>query len=305
MNDVPADNVKPVDTSLSLTSSGAGIIPALKVAHLWHRDTELVSGGDDVAWLTLVLSDKQVVERYAHGVWSRRPSKVGMVTVTDPDELTRITIRGEANVARLFVPLSNLADVLGINRRPKVKARFNEQEPRLECCMQRALVAWHQGSLMDPLLSSSIVLVLSKAIIEPPFQADGHAVGGLSRRHLRRVEELIESCLSAPIASSPSLNELAAEAGLSVHHFAREFRRATGATPYAYTLRRRLDRARELVVGSQIPIARIGTVSGFPSAAHFTDRFHREMGALPGALRRAAQTRNLSRTIPEDLYQPA
>ena len=289
MNDVPADGTRPADTSLSLAGRDADRPPLLKVAHLRHRDTELVSGGDDIAWLTLVLSDKQIVERNTRGVWSRRPSKVGVVTVTNPDELTRITIRGEAKVARLFVPISNLADVFGINQRPNVKARFNEQEPRLERCVQRALVAWHQGNHMDPLLSSSIALVLSNAIIESPFQGDSRAAGGLSRRQLRRVEELIESRSSAPVASSPSLSELAAEAGLSVHHFAREFRRTTGATPYAYTLRRRLDRARALVVGSRTPLAQIGTVSGFPSAAHFSERFHREMGVTPGALRRATQ----------------
>ena len=54
-------------------------------------------------------------------------------------------------------------------------------------------------------------------------------------------------------------------------------------------LRRRLEHARQLVLNSGLPLAHIGTLSGFPSTAHFADRFYREMGASPGALRRAAR----------------
>lgn len=285
-----ADGVKSVDGSLSLSDQAINSTLPLTIGHLHHRDIELIAGGGDTAWLTLVLSEKQFVECYSRGVWSYRPSKVGLVSVTDPNELTRIIIRGGANVARLFVPLASLAEAAGSHRHPTIKALFNEREPRLARCAQRGLVALHQGDHTDPLLLSSIVLELSSAMVEKPLQSGGVAVGGLSRRQLRRVEELIESRLSSPVASSPSLSELAAEASLSMHHFAREFRRTTGATPYAYALRRRLDRARGLVVGSEIPIAKIGALLGFPSAAHFSDRFQREMGVAPRALRRAAQS---------------
>lgn len=130
---------------------------------------------------------------------------------------------------------------------------------------------------------------ISRTLVEQPSRGTSRAVGGLSRRQLRRVKELIESRVSAPVASSPSLGELGAEAGLSVHHFAREFRRTMGVTPYSYMLRRRLERARWLVIHSTLSMARVGALSGFPSPAHFADRFHREMGVPPGALRRAAR----------------
>lgn len=261
----------------------------LTIDHWRHGDAEFTVGGDDTASLTLILSEGQVVERRSRGMWSRSPSRLGFVTVKDPDELATFAIRGQANVAKLFIPMINLADAAGLNRRPNIQARFIEREPDLERCAQRALVALHQGDGVDPLLLSSIVTVLSKTLIEQPFQGSNHAVGGLSRRQLRRVEELIDSRLSAPIASSPSLGDLAVEASLSLHHFAREFRRTMGVTPYAYMLRRRLERARRFVMDTTLPLARIGALSGFPSPAHFADRFYREMGVPAGALRRAAQ----------------
>ncbi len=261
----------------------------LTITHWRHGDAEVAAGGDGIACLTLILSEGQIVERKSRGAWSHRPSRLGLVTVKDPEELTRFSIRGQTNVAKLLVPVANLADAAGLNRRPNIKARFIEPEPELARCAQRALVALHQGDGADPLLLSSIVMELSKTMIEQPFGGSNRAVGGLSRRQLRRVEELIESRLSAPVASSPSLSDLAAEASLSLHHFAREFRRTTGVTPYAYMLRRRLERARRLVIHSTLSLARVGKLSAFPSAAHFADRFHRQMGVPPGALRRAAQ----------------
>ena len=261
----------------------------LTIAHWRHGDTEVTIGGDDAACLTLVLSETQAVERWGAGAWSHKPSGLGLITVVNPDEPTRFSIRGKAAVAQVFVPLTNLAEASGLEGRPNVMARFLEKDPELERCAQRALVALHEGVGSDPLLLSSIVMRLSGALIEQPARHGSRAVGGLARRQLRRVEELIESRLLGPVASSPSLSQLAAEANLSLHHFAREFRRTTGVTPYAYMLRRRLERARHLVVHSSLPLAQVGLQSGFPSPAHFADRFQREMGVPPSVLRRAAQ----------------
>ena len=261
----------------------------LTIDHSRHGDAEFSVGGGDAAWLVLIISEGQTAERKVAGVWSHRVARVGLVTVTNPDELTQFSIRGQANVARLLIPLSSIASQMESQSRLNVKARFEETEPNLERCAKRALVAMRQGRAVDPLFSSSLMLDLSRTLVEQPLRGDARAIGGLSRRQLRRVEELIESRVSAPVATNPSLSELAAHADLSVHHFAREFHRTTGATPYGYMLRRRLERARRLVVASVIPLARVGALAGFSSPAHFADRFRREMGVSPSALRRAAQ----------------
>lgn len=261
----------------------------LTIAHWRHGDLEATLGGNDAVGLMLILSEGQVVERRRAGVWSHKPSRLGNITVTDPDEATTFAMRGQVNVVKLLIPMAGLSAAAGLDRRPNIIPRFGDPEPELGRCAQRALVALHKGDGSDPLLLSSIVMRLHARLIEQPSSEGDRAVGGLARRQLRRVQELIEACASAPIASSPSLGELAAEANLSVHHFAREFRRSIGVTPYSYMLRRRLDRARQLIIQSSLPLARIGVLSGFPSAAHFTDRFRREMGVSPGALRRAAQ----------------
>lgn len=267
-----------VDPSLPLT-----------IAHCRHGDGEFELGGDDPIGVVLVLSSVHLAERWRAGAWSRRPSRVGNITVTDPCEVTRFAVRGQANVVKLLIPQTQAAAALGLDRLPNVVARFGDPEPAIGRCARRALVALHQGEGSDLLLLSSIALRLCSHLVEQPLRAQGRAVGGLSGGQMRRVKEMIESRASAPVASSPSLGELAAEANLSMHHFAREFRRSTGSTPYGYMLRRRLDCAQQLVVQSGLRLAQVGVLSGFPSPAHFSDRFRREMGVSPGALRRAAQ----------------
>jgi AraC family transcriptional regulator len=53
------------------------------------------------------------------------------------------------------------------------------------------------------------------------------------------IEEYLDGC--------PTLEEMAAVARLSVFHFARQFKAATGLPPYQYVILRRVERARELL----------------------------------------------------------
>ncbi|WP_375459293.1 helix-turn-helix domain-containing protein [uncultured Enterovirga sp.] len=105
----------------------------------------------------------------------------------------------------------------------------------------------YDGDDIDPLLLSSIALRVSSRLIERHDHHHGRASGGLTRLQVLRVQELVAERLGDPVSRSPSLSELAAEANLSLHHFAREFRRSVGCTPFAYMLRQRLERAYRLL----------------------------------------------------------
>lgn len=81
-----------------------------------------------------------------------------------------------------------------------------------------------------------------------------------------------------------SLDMLARETGLSKYHFLRAFVQATGLTPHAYIVQRRLAKARALVTGGTT-IAEAAAAAGFSDQAHFTRHFHRCYGFSPGRLR--------------------
>ena len=93
--------------------------------------------------------------------------------------------------------------------------------------------------------------------------------GGLSGQRLRRVFSFIADNYESDL----SLAELAAVAGVSAFHFAREFKRATGTTPHQYLMKFRVERAKA------------GSRSGFSHQSHFTRLFHKLTGMTPQSYR--------------------
>lgn len=91
--------------------------------------------------------------------------------------------------------------------------------------------------------------------------------------------------IEARLGDSLRLADLSGAVGYSPFHFARLFRRATGETPSAYLMRRRCERAYELIVGSRQGLAEIAYLTGFSSQSHMTQRIRQRYGATPRRLR--------------------
>ena len=83
-----------------------------------------------------------------------------------------------------------------------------------------------------------------------------------------------------------TLTALAEEAGVSRYQFLRSFARATGLTPHAYILQRRINRARQLI-RQGIRLAEAAAQSGFSDQSHMTRLFVRSFGVTPGAYAKA------------------
>jgi len=93
---------------------------------------------------------------------------------------------------------------------------------------------------------------------------------------------LIDDCPS----SSLTLADLARSADLSRYQFLRGFARATGLTPHAYIMQRRLHRARGLI-GRGCTLSEAALESGFSDQSHMTRLFVRSFGMAPGAYAKA------------------
>lgn len=106
---------------------------------------------------------------------------------------------------------------------------------------------------------------------------------GLAPRQERRAKET----LLANIESGISLADLAREAGLSRSHFARAFKATTGLPPHRWLLARRLERACELLLATDLSLDNIAARCGFADQSHFTRAFAKAMGATPGHWRRS------------------
>ena len=104
--------------------------------------------------------------------------------------------------------------------------------------------------------------------------------GGIAPARLRRVNDLIEARLD-----TISVAAMAAEAGLSPYHFAREFKRATGTAPWRHVIARRLARATGLLSDPDLPIAEVARRAGFADARHLNHRMRERLGCSPSQLR--------------------
>jgi len=105
--------------------------------------------------------------------------------------------------------------------------------------------------------------------------------GGLPPAVTRRLREYIDSHLDEGIG----LDTLAGTAGLSVHHFARAFRQSFGEPPHGYVLRRRIERAQEMLKQTEQPLSEIALAVGFSDHSHFARHFRRLVGVTPSAAR--------------------
>ncbi|GBQ90547.1 AraC family transcriptional regulator [Gluconacetobacter johannae DSM 13595] len=94
---------------------------------------------------------------------------------------------------------------------------------------------------------------------------------------LARALRLIEKDIDRPLR----IADIAAAARLSVRQLERLFRRHTGATPAAYLVAARLDRARRLLRQTVMPVTDIGIACGFVSAAHFSTAYRSRFGCAP------------------------
>ncbi|ABS62140.1 helix-turn-helix- domain containing protein AraC type [Parvibaculum lavamentivorans DS-1] len=109
--------------------------------------------------------------------------------------------------------------------------------------------------------------------------------GGLAPWQMRRVVAHIDASLPALVP----LGDIAAIARLSPGYFSRAFKVSFGVTPQTYILRRRIERAQEMMLASSLPLAVIAVDCGFCDQAHFCRLFRRHAGTSPGTWRRTRQ----------------
>lgn len=109
-----------------------------------------------------------------------------------------------------------------------------------------------------------------------------NSYGGLAPWQERRAKELLLANLDGKLG----LEDLAQSCGLSRAHFARAFKASTGVTPMYWLLTQRLQRARNLLLNSGLPIEDIAHHCGFADQSHFTRAFTKHTGSTPGAWRR-------------------
>lgn len=106
---------------------------------------------------------------------------------------------------------------------------------------------------------------------------------GLASWQLRRAIDYIQEHCTRAIR----LEELAALTGLSQSHFSHAFKASTGLPPHQWQTQARLERAKQLLLNSEMPLTTVAVETGFADQAHFTRVFRKNVGTAPASWKRS------------------
>ncbi len=137
---------------------------------------------------------------------------------------------------------------------------------------------------VNRLLADSLVAALAMRVAQRCGTPAPGRRPDLPQLRVRRVLDYIEAHLGQDL----TLAELAEVACLSPSHFSRSFKQAMGTGPQRYTVQRRVERAKALLLHTGDSLAGIAAAVGFADQSHLTAAFRRETGITPGRFRAAS-----------------
>ena len=251
------------------------------------------------------LGGTATITRKCGGVELRRVPAIGSVTFSSGDQPAEWASDSPIEAIHVYIASGALssfaAQHLEGEAQPRIRDFFGVGDPWLAAYF-RLLAAecelYDDAKASDPqrpavslfldqtehLLLRHLVRHYSGASAAPRFLGERLRVSPLRSRVTRRIEEYIEAHLDQDV----SLHMLAQVARMSVDHFVRAFRGATGKTPHRFVLDQRLGHAAAMLKAGPASIAEVAHACGFRSAAHFSVRFHARFGVTPSQYRRSA-----------------
>jgi len=238
--------------------------------------------------LHLQIAGNQDFEWWQSGKNAIEHTQPGSLIVIPPG--TRDRLRWQGSSERLIVSVENdalnqLALQLGAQRPLEIRGAWSILAPSMGLLIsdmgREASEGWPLGALYANLLALGLQTNLiknhsSQQIALPRLK------GGLSVPRLKRAMEY----MSANLAEDIGLEQIADEMGMSPSHFAHEFRNSTGTTPYRYLLQQRLERAKDLLKTTRLPIQNVSVLTGFNYPANFIRTFRQRVGQSPDAWRK-------------------
>jgi AraC family transcriptional regulator len=225
------------------------------------------------------------------GVRRHRPPPAGAVSVVSAGTLSRWSWRGTKSSLHVYLDPglvgSVAAEVFGLDQaRGSLPPLDSLTLPQLGAALRAVdaeLMAGGPpgGRLVAESLANVLAVHLIRHVVAPGRAPRGRD-GTIPRYRLRAVLEYIEEHLGG----SPTLGQMAAVARLSPYHFARQFKAATGLPPHQHVIMRRVERAKQLLLGGSVqPLAEVAALAGFSDQSQFARHFKRLVGVTPGHFR--------------------
>ena len=180
--------------------------------------------------------------------------------------------------------VASTAEALALpSDRTGLTPRLGARDPLVEHVVRALMAELEAPEPAGRIYADGLAVALTTRLLQS-FSAVG-AVGRqtLSKPQVRRLVEFVEANLEADL----TLEQVAAVAGISVPHLTTLFRRTMGQSVHGYVMERRVQRARDLLLGRQMSIAEVALETGFAHQSHLARWMRRLLGVTPSDLLKA------------------
>jgi AraC family transcriptional regulator len=229
------------------------------------------------------IAGKPHVRTWQQGAWSEMSSTPGCATIVPAGQKTGWLVDGELDVVTLSISATQLKSSPVSDQFRRMRFAFSDP---LGVALSRQVLSelYAPPAPERDTYVSALVNALKAHILRgsSTANADDIPTAGFSAY---RLHHIMNAVLQHP-EGVYTLEEMAADAGVTPSHFCRVFRKATGASPHQYVMKAKLERAQQMLRESRMQLATIAECLGFTSQSHFTRAFRQFSGQTPSDFRR-------------------
>lgn len=216
----------------------------------------------------------------------------GMSHICGPNDSAHAIFRAPCDFIHLHISksfVSQCFDEAEISLSPELPSFSKNfcKDATIEQLMRSLAVPQIAGPAMGHLYMEGVCLAVVARLIAAQYDRsqtlDKPKIAALANWRLKRALEYIEANIAEPI----TLADVAASTGLTRMYFAAQFKAATGTRPHEYILRRRIERAQDMLLTSNVTLIDAALSVGFQTQAHFTTVFKKMVGDTPYRWREA------------------
>ncbi len=233
--------------------------------------------------------------RYAHRpVVSDGMCEPGRIYLLDMSARPTVRLDTAFDNLRLYISQSTIDELAyekGLRRVGGLaQPTVGEPDPIMFHLARTLVPVLERPELASALFLDHLAIALHEHVVTAygGVSASGRRRGaGLAPWRMRRVQDFVE----ANLAANPSISDLARECDLSASHFTQAFKQTMGMSPHQWCLRRRVERARVMLLSTESSLATIASSCGFFDQSHFSRVFARIENCSPSAWRQRHRSR--------------
>lgn len=262
--------------------SGTGPIRIIR-----HRGGSFVVDVPDAIGISICLGESFATEMRVDGRVHAQMPRLGDFAVLAPGHPAHVAIRGDCRAVQVWLPTSLMGRLMAEDHdldAARLDPRPSVHRADLQLLALVLAGASQPGIAMEEWARPIVALLCQRyapAIGARAVTRRSSSRGGLAPGRLRRALDYIEQHLAGPLP----LRALAAEAGLSPYHFAREFAATMGQPPHSYIIERRLARAVTLLGWRGLAADEAAQRAGFAHGSHLARHLRARLGQPPQTIR--------------------